>query len=174
MSETTPIKRWPLRDLDLAEVAAFPATGGVARGMKVTLNFALQLGDGQVVDSNFGAAPVTFVIGDGNMMPGFESALVGKQAGERVEAVIAAAQAFGPVNPDNEQRFPRYQFPPDLALSENLLIEFADASGYKQAGRIVRIGTHDVEIDFNHPLAGKDILFSAEIHSIEPDAVKLP
>ena len=88
--------------------------------------------------------------------------------------LFAAAQAFGPVNPDNEQRFPRYQFPPDLALSENLLIEFADASGYKQAGRIVRIGTHDVEIDFNHPLAGKDILFSAEIHSIEPDAVKLP
>ncbi|MES2604791.1 MAG: peptidylprolyl isomerase, partial [Pseudomonadota bacterium] len=78
-----------------------------------------------------------------------------------------AAQAFGPVNPDNQQRFPRYTFPPDMALSENLLVEFADVSGYKQAGRIVQIGMHDVEIDFNHPLAGRDILFTAIVHRVE-------
>lgn len=178
MSETAKNSRLPLRDLDrvVEQKAEEPASAadGIVRGVKVTLNFALKLADDQVIDSNFGAAAVSFVIGDGNMLPGFELALMGKRAGERVDAVIPAAQAFGSVNPDNQQRFPRYQFPPDLALSENLLVEFADASGYKQAGRIVHIGTHDVEIDFNHPLAGKDILFSAEIHNIEPAAVTTP
>lgn len=174
MSEAGNNSRLPLRDLDRAVESVATSNDGIARGVKVTLNFALKLGDGQVVDSNFGAEPVSFVIGDGNMLPGFELALVGKRAGQHVDAVIPAEQAFGRVNPDNQQRFPRYQFPPDLALSENLLVEFADASGYKQAGRVVRIGTHDVEIDFNHPLAGKDILFSAEIHGIEPAAVITP
>lgn len=178
MSDATNGSRLPLRDLD-REVEGHVADSGSAidgtvRGVKVTLNFALKLGDGQVVDSNFGGPAVSFVIGDGNMLPGFEAALAGRQAGERIDVVIPAVQAFGPINPDNQQRFPRYQFPPDLALSENLLVEFADASGYKQAGRVVHIGVHDVEIDFNHPLAGKDILFTAEIHSIEPAAVTTP
>jgi FKBP-type peptidyl-prolyl cis-trans isomerase SlpA len=71
------------------------------------------------------------------------------------------------LNPDNQQRFPRFHFPPDLALSENLMIEFTDASGYKQAGRVLSIGARYVEIDFNHPLAGRDILFSARVYKIE-------
>ena len=178
MSELERDSLLPLRDLDRdhqhdAAQPALPANG-ILRGVKVSLKFALKLADGQVVDSNFDATPVSFVIGDGNMLPGFELALMGRQAGDRIDAVIPAARAFGAVNPDNQQRFPRYLFPPDLAVSENLLVEFADASGYKQAGRVVHIGMHDIEIDFNHPLAGKDILFCAEIHSIEPAAVRTP
>ena len=170
MTEPLSANRLPLRDLDVSQPAAVPESGSIAKGVKVTLNFALELADGEVIDSNFDKAPVSFVVGDGNMLPGFELALIGKRSGDRINAVIPAEQAFGPVNPDNQQRFPRYQFPPDLPLSENLLVEFTDKSGYKQAGRVVHIGMHDVEIDFNHPLAGRDILFSAEIHRVEPVA----
>jgi FKBP-type peptidyl-prolyl cis-trans isomerase SlpA len=170
MTESAHGNRLLLRDLDAPQPLAANTSDGVVKGVKVTLNFALELEDGELIDSNFDKPPVSFVVGDGNMLPGFELALIGKRSGDRVDAVIPAAQAFGPVNPDNQQRFPRYQFPPDLPLSENLLVEFADKSGYKQAGRVVRIGTHDVEIDFNHPLAGRSILFSAVIHRVEPVA----
>lgn len=170
MTDSAPVNRLPLVDLDVAQPKAAVPSGSIIKGMKVTLNFSLELEGGEIIDSNFDKAPVSFVVGDGNMLPGFELALIGKSSGDRVKALIPAAQAFGPVNPDNQQRFPRYQFPPDLPLSENLLVEFADKSGYKQAGKVVRIGMHDVEIDFNHPLAGKDILFSAEIHRVEPAA----
>ena len=167
-------QRLPLLDLDRHPQAPVNAakSHSVATGSRVTLNFSLTLadsnsGDSAVVDSNFDRDPVSFTMGDGNLLPGFERVLLGKSVGDRVEVVVPAAEAFGLVNPDNQQRFPRYTFPPDLALSENLLIEFADVSGYKQAGRVTHIGLHDVEIDFNHPLAGRDILFTALIHRIE-------
>jgi FKBP-type peptidyl-prolyl cis-trans isomerase SlpA len=161
--------RVALRDLDREREVTLPAfaEGAVAPGKKVTLNFALKLGDNEVVDSNFDKEPVSFVVGDGNMLPGFEQALLGLEEGQCVDAIIPAAQAFGAVNPDNQQRFPRFHFPPDMALSENLMIEFTDASGFKQAGRVLSIGARYVEIDFNHPLAGRDILFSARVHKVE-------
>lgn len=176
MTDRAAPDKLPLRDLDKQVVSVTPVRtpGSIGTGSKVTLHFSLALANEQagdaaefLIDSNFETAPVSFVVGDGNMLPGFEQELLGKRAGDHVEAVIPADKAFGPVNPDNQQRFPRYTFPPDVALSENLLIEFADASGYKQAGRITQIGTHDVEIDFNHPLAGRAIRFTAAIHQVE-------
>jgi FKBP-type peptidyl-prolyl cis-trans isomerase SlpA len=172
MSKADSLPRLALRDLE-REAAAQPAATSplasnvVQPGSKLTLHFALQLPNGEVIDSNFGKAPVSFVVGDGNLLPGFERELLGLQAGAEVDVVIAASQAFGVVNPDNQQRFPRYLFAPTLALSENLLVEFADARGYSQAGRVVSITSKDVEVDFNHPLAGQDIRFQAKIYSIE-------
>lgn len=166
MASVDQTDRLALRDLD-REQAELPSADVVAHGRKVTLHFALKLKEGDIVDSNFEREPVSFVIGDGNMLPGFESALLGLRQGQSVEVTVPAAQAFGEGNPDNQQRFPRYHFPPDMALSENLMIEFTDASGYKQAGRVLSIGTRDVEIDFNHPLAGRDILFCARVYKVE-------
>ena len=142
--------------------------GSVGVGSKVTLHFALKLADQQLIDSNFDSSPASVIIGSGDMLPGFERVLLGKKAGDTIEALIPAAEAFGVVNPDNQQRFPHFRFPPDLALTENLMIEFTDAGGYKQAGRVTSIGKQYVEIDFNHPLAGRDIVFTATIHNVEP------
>ncbi|HTR00646.1 MAG TPA: peptidylprolyl isomerase [Candidatus Acidoferrum sp.] len=170
MSEASVNQRLTLRDLDAQSASVLPryAPDAVRPGAGVTLHFALKLDAQQVIDSNFGKEPASFVLGDGNMLPGFERALLGRRAGDEIECVIAAADAFGAVNPDNVQRFPRFRFPPDLALSENLLVEFADASGYQQAGRVISIDKQYVEVDFNHPLAGRDIAFSARILAVEP------
>ena len=169
MAEPVPTTKLVVRDLDRESAGSGQATpaGSIVPGCKVTLNFALKLADQQVIDSNFETAAVSFVVGNGDMLPGFERAMFGKKAGDTVEALIPAAEAFGPVNPDNQQRFPLFQFPPDLALAENLMIEFNDASGFKQAGRVLQVGKQYVEIDFNHPLAGRDILFTAAIHLVE-------
>ncbi len=158
-----------LRDLDRqpAVPALHLAADTIGAGSQVTLHFALKLVDHQVIDSNFERSPVTLVVGNGDMLPGFERALFGKKAGDTVEALIPASQAFGVINPDNQQRFPHFQFPPDLALSENLMIEFSDASGNKQAGRVTHVGKQYVEVDFNHPLAGRDIVFTATIHQVD-------
>ena len=169
MAEPVPNNKLSVRDLDRESARSWQETavGSIGPGCKVTLHFALKLPDQQVIDSNFDREPVSFVLGNGDMLPGFERAMLGKKAGDTVEALIPAAEAFGPVNPDNQQRFPLFQFPPDLALAENLMIEFKDASGYQQAGRVVHVGKQYVEIDFNHPLAGRDIVFTAAIHLVE-------
>jgi FKBP-type peptidyl-prolyl cis-trans isomerase SlpA len=171
MAKVESMQRVPLQDLDRSPAAVQNAvTSGIQMGTKVTLQFALHLLGGELVDGNFEKPPVSFVVGDGSLLPGFERALLSLNAGDEVNVVVPASQAFGEINPDNQQRFPRFQFPPDLALSENLFIEFADASGYKQAGRVLSIGSRYVEIDFNHPLAGRDIRFTAKIHQLEASA----
>lgn len=161
--------RVALRDVDIAPLPqvepALPA-GIVGPGRRVTLHFALRLEGGELIDSNFERAPVTFTPGDGNLLPGFEKALFGLQAGDRREFVLAPEQAFGAVNEDNIQRFPRYRFPPDLNLAKGLMVDFTDAAGNTQAGMILNCDAKLVEVDFNHPLAGRAIRFAVHIHAV--------
>ena len=162
-----------VRDLDRATAAQF-APGVIGPGAQVTLHFALAIAggarDGEVIDSNFDRAPVTFTVGDGSLLPGFEQALFGLAAGERREIVLEADAAFGPVNDDNLQRFAPYQFPPDLPLATGLMVEFGDAAGNTQAGVVRNVGKQWVEVDFNHPLAGRAIRFSVHVHDVAQPA----
>ena len=168
--------RIPLRELTaggpaaeaVAAVAAQLPDTAVAPGRRVTLHFALQLESGETVDSNFGGKPATCIIGDGSLLPGFEQALYGLEAGVARNFVIPPESAFGAVNEDNIQRFPRYQFAPDLPLAVGLMVDFADAAGNSQAGVVTHIGGQHVEVDFNHPLAGRSILFSVHVLDVGP------
>lgn len=144
-----------------------PVPGVIAPGARVTLHFSLALTNGETVDSNFDKAPVTFTIGDGSLLPPFEEALFGLRAGDRREFTLEPERAFGPVNEDNVQRFPLYQFPPDLALGPGLMVEFGDAAGNTQAGIVRSSDKQWVEVDFNHPLAGRAIRFSVHVHDVQ-------
>ena len=139
----------------------------IGPGKRVTLHFALRLADGELIDSNFDKAPVVFTVGDGNLLPGFERVLFGLEAGAQQESLLPPDQAFGEINDDNVQHFPRYRFPPDLALSKGLVIDFKDASGNTQAGVVGHFDADMVSVDFNHPLAGRHILFSVRIQQVE-------
>lgn len=170
MSEhAQPVDRIIVRDLEIAAPAALvePAPGVIGVGREVTLFFSLQLENGEVIDSNFAKTPATFVIGDGSMLAGFEQALAGLVAGERREFTLEPEQAFGPVNADNVQRFPLYQFPPDMALDPGAMVEFADAAGNTQAGVVRNVDKRWVEVDFNHPLAGRRIRFGVLVQQVE-------
>ncbi|MEY3659656.1 MAG: hypothetical protein RLZZ169_481, partial [Pseudomonadota bacterium] len=105
MTEHGKLARVPLRDLDVAEqVAVVPSSAGIGPGKRVTLNFALYLANGGLIDGNLGKAPVSFEFGDGSLLPGFERALQGLGAGAQLDVLIPAADAFGSVNEDNQQR----------------------------------------------------------------------
>ena len=82
----------------------------VELGTKVTLHFALVLEDGDVIDSNFETAPATFTVGDGNLLPGFESTLIGLENGDEREFTIPPEEAFGQHNLQNVQRVDRSNF----------------------------------------------------------------
>jgi FKBP-type peptidyl-prolyl cis-trans isomerase SlpA len=148
-------------------VPAQLADGIIGPGRRVTLHFSLGLENGAGIDSNFAGAPVSFTMGDGNLLPGFENALCGLAAGARRQFMLPPEQAFGLVNEDNIQRFPRYRFPPDLELDEGLMVDFADAAGNTQAGIVRAFDAKLVEVDFNHPLAGHSIRFTVHVHQVE-------
>lgn len=137
-------------------------------GTKVTLHFALRLDNGQVIDSNFESDPATFTVGDGNLLVGFEKAMFGLTEGAHETLVIAPEDGFGQRNPNNLQEIPRAQFPSDVELSEGLMLSFADAQKTELPGVVSEITDDVVIVDFNHPLAGREILFEVEILKIEP------
>lgn len=143
----------------------------VAPGARVTLHFSLSLTDGTVIDSNYEGRPATFTVGDGNLLPGFEEALAGALADQTIEVVLPAAQAFGDINPANVQTFPRQRFAGLLAnttdpVEPGTVVSFTDSGGNEIPGVLKQIGELNVVIDFNHPLAGRDIVFKATIISV--------
>lgn len=140
----------------------------IDEGTEVTLHFALKLENGDVIDSNFNGKPATFVVGDGNLLPGFERALAGMVAGEKNTFVIKPEDGFGQSNPNNMQVMPRSQFDDSVELVEGLMLSFADAQKAELPGIVAAFDDETVTIDFNHPLAGRDILFEVEILGVSP------
>ena len=140
----------------------------VSEGTRVYLNFSVSLQDGSEVDTNFGGDPVDFVIGDGSLLPGFERLIFGMTGGERQMFTVSPENAFGQPNDNNLQYLPREQFDDDAELEIGLVFSFADAGGGEVPGMIISFDEEEVTVDFNHPLAGRTILFDVLVHRVEP------
>ena len=138
----------------------------IGQNTEVTLHFALHLKNGDTVDSTFDKAPATFKVGDGSLLPGFENALFGFKSGDKRTLTIAPENAFGQPNPQNVQVMPRSQFT-DMELSEGLLVIFNDAANAELPGVVKAFDDDQVTIDFNHPLAGKTLIFEVEILEVK-------
>jgi len=140
----------------------------IGEGTQVTLHFSLTLKSGHVVDSNFDQEPAQFVVGDGNLLEGFEKAILGLSAGVREVFTISPEDGFGQTNPSNFQTFKRDQFDADLELETGLMLSFADAQNAELPGVVSSFDDAMVIVDFNHPLAGKEIEFEVQILAVDP------
>ena len=142
----------------------------IEQGCKVTLHFSLKLDDGSVVDSTLTQQPATLVIGDGNLPQGFEQTLLGLTPGETRTASVPPEKAFGMPNPNNVQRLARSSFATGVELEEGLVMSFSDAANSELPGVIRNFDDDIVEVDFNHPLAGRELIFEVQILNVEPQA----
>lgn len=140
----------------------------IGRDSRVTLHFSLTFEDGAVIDSTFDKSPATFTVGDGSLLQGFENKIVGMKAGEKARFTVLPEDSFGQPNPNNIQQFPVTTFADDMELVEGLVISFADASQSELPGVVKSIEGDTVTVDFNHPLAGRNILFDVDIIEVEP------
>lgn len=141
----------------------------IGPGTRVTLHFALKLEDGDIVDSTFERSPATFTVGDGKLLPGFERKLFGLGKGARAQFTILPEDAFGQPNPANVQRFKRDMFAAGMELYPGLVISFADAANAELPGVISGFEGDEVLVDFNHPLAGRTLLFDVQIFEVAAD-----
>lgn len=140
----------------------------IGQGVQVTMHFSLSLESGEVIDSNFEGEPVTFTVGDGNLLPGFETALFGLKQGDETALVVPPERGFGEHNPENVQVIERMQFPADADLQPGLMLTFSDAQNNELPGVVTDISDESVTVDFNHPLAGRDVRFTVKIIEVEP------
>jgi len=134
---------------------------------RVTLHFALLLETGEEIDSTRRARPATFTVGDGSLLPGFEQALFGLTAGADEQLCIPAAQAFGVIREENLRFMPRAQFADDVVPEPGLVVSFAGPGG-ELPGVVQSVQGELVVVDFNHPLAGKALIFDVSILKVEP------
>jgi FKBP-type peptidyl-prolyl cis-trans isomerase SlpA len=137
----------------------------IGAGKRVRLHFSVALADGQVIDSTRERPqPAEFTVGDGSLLPGFEKAILGLRAGDRRSVFIDARHGFGERNPDNVQTFMRMQFR-DMDLAPGTVVSFADRSG-ELPGVVQSLDDDTVTVDFNHPLAGRDLVFEVDIIAV--------
>lgn len=142
----------------------------IGPGTRVTLHFSLRFEEGDVIDSTFDQSPVSFTFGDGSLLEGFEKQLQGLCVGRRDTFTVLPEEGFGQPNPNNIQYFKRDDFNADMELTEGLVVSFADASQTELPGVVKSVNEDEVVVDFNHPLAGRTILFEVDIIAIEPVA----
>lgn len=139
----------------------------VSEGSKVDLHFSVTIENGIEIDNTRSREePVSLVIGDGNLLPGFEKALFGLRAGDRRTVHLPPEDAFGPWNPENVQRFDTVKFEQSPVVGH--MIEFEDKAKTSLFGVVKSVNEDITEIDFNHPLAGKNITFEVEIFKVTP------
>lgn len=138
----------------------------ITTGSKVTMHFALRLENGEVVDSTYAGKPASFVVGDGKLPAGFETLVTGMKEGDGETFIVTPEHAFGQPDPRNVQTLPRSRFDPEMVLSDGLVVSFVDKSGSELPGVVTGFDDERVTIDFNHPLAGRHLVFQVDILAV--------
>ena len=138
-------------------------------GSRVLMHFSLALSDGTEAASTFNGEPEEITLGDGSLTEGLELAIIGLKEGAKQTLELTPQQAFGRWEEDKLQWMARADFSPELALEAGLSIAFETPSGEEVPGTITEVGEQQVNVDFNHPLAGADIVFSVEILKVQGD-----
>ena len=121
-----------------------------------------EAGSTEIVDTNKGAQPLEFITGKGHIIPGLENALAGMNKGDSADIMVNAADAYGEVNPEAQQTLPLEQFE-GVDLKEGMTLYGQGEDGQTVQVTVTSFDDKNVNVDFNHPLAGKDLLFSVTV-----------
>jgi FKBP-type peptidyl-prolyl cis-trans isomerase SlpA len=128
----------------------------------VTLHYRIALPEGPVMMSTFEATPATLQLGKGEMLPALEKCLIGLCVGDNRSFELACKDAFGPHRPELVENVALRHLPSD-ATEPMSFMEFTAPDGSRYAGLLREIGETHAKVDFNHPLAGRDIHFEVLI-----------
>ncbi len=126
-----------------------------------------EVGSDNVADSNKGQKPLEFIVGKDQIIPGLEKALVGMEEGESGDIMVKADEAYGQRNDEAVQTLPREQFA-GIDLVEGMTLYGQDDNGQQTQVTVRSFDDKEVTIDFNHPMAGKDLMFSVKVLSVRP------
>ena len=140
----------------------------IQMGSCISLHFALLMPSGEEIDTTRRGKPASLTLGDGNLLPGFEEALIGLSAGDDVQLVIPAEQAFGERVEANVRLMAKTlfaEFNSEEPLEPGLVVSFQAPDG-ELPGVVKAVFEDTVQVDFNHPLSGKDITFDVSILSV--------
>jgi len=131
-------------------------------GHVVTMEYTLRV-DGETIDTSEGYKPIEFIQGAGSIIPGLERELYGLKVGDSKDVSVQAKDGYGEIDPAAFVSVPREQFPPTIQLEVGVALSVHDNNGNPMHATIHEVSDEAVKLNFNHPLAGKDLMFSVTI-----------
>ena len=163
---------WSVAGADEAATPAPPADAVapapvIEAGSRVAVEYTLTDDEGKVLDSSRGRAPLTYVQGESQIVPGLEKALAGMHSGEQKQVVVAPADGYGDLDPAAVAEVPKGMIPAD-ALNVGTELVARNSQGTTRLVRVKEIKDDTVVLDLNHPLAGKTLHFDIKVVGVEP------
>ena len=134
----------------------------VAKDKVVSIDYTLTDDEGTVLDSSQGREPLAYLHGSGNIIPGLEKALEGKQAGDKLNVRVDAADAYGERDDALTQDVPLSMFQGVDQIEEGMRFQAQTSAGV-QVVTVTRVSGDSVTVDGNHPLAGKPLTFDVNV-----------
>ena len=136
---------------------------------RVTVHYTGSFEDGEIFDTTEGRAPLTYVEGNREVVPGFEAAVLAMEPGERRTVTLQPREAYGEHDPRLLYVMPTIEIPNYEELVPGQLIYLMNGEGYQQLARVIRVADDgDTLFDFNHPMAGRTLTFDLELLSRKP------
>ncbi len=135
-------------------------------GDTVRVHYTGKLDDGTVFDSSNGGTPLEFTLGEGQIIPGFEQAVLGMSPGDSKTEVIPVENAYGEHREDMVVVVDRAQMPSDMAPEIGQQLQIQQPSGQAIPVVITEISESEITLDANHPLAGEDLTFDIQLVEI--------
>jgi FKBP-type peptidyl-prolyl cis-trans isomerase 2 len=136
------------------------------QGDSVKVHYTGRLADGTEFDSSHDQAPLEFTVGAGEVIPGFDQAVVGMQPGESKTTTIPAGEAYGDYDDELVMEVDRDQFPPNIQPEVGQRLQLRQVEGDDFSVVVTEINDDTVTLDGNHPLAGHDLTFDIELVAI--------
>lgn len=129
----------------------------------VTIDYTLTDDQGNIVDSSKGGDPLAYIHGIGNIIPGLESALEGKKAGEALKVSVAPQEGYGERDTSMMQSVPRQMFESPEEIQVGMQFQTMTEDGHPMVVTVVETTPETITVDANHPLAGQNLHFDVTI-----------
>jgi len=146
--------------------SATDETAKAKDGNTVQVNYTGKLADGTVFDSSIGRQPLEVILGKGQVIPGFEKAILGMKVGENKTVTISANDAYGPYRNELIFEVPKEKLPAGVTPQVGQQLQGSQADGSVMVATITKVSDETVTLDANTPLSGKDLTFEIELVKI--------
>ena len=131
----------------------------------VTFHYTLKGDDGAQIESSVGKDPVIYMHGHANIVPGLEQEMTGRQSGDKFSATVPPELAYGAHDPNGIQRVPIKHLATRGKIVPGQMVAVNTRQGVRHA-RAVKVGHFNVDLDLNHPLAGKTLHFDVTVREV--------
>lgn len=139
-------------------------------GDSVKVHYTGKYPDGSIFDTSENREPLEFSLGQGQMIAGFEKAILGMEVGQQKTVNLSPEEAYGPVNPEMVFTMNRQEIPDHIDVQPGLPLQAHTDSGQVVQVMVTQVKGETVTLDANHPLAGKDLVFDIQLVEITPEA----